>query len=332
MPLSLTCDCGARFEVEDALAGQSVACPECQEPLKASSLQRPTLRTSGFALASYLLAIVGAFTIVGTVAAVVLGLIAVVRILRDRERIAGLGFAGFGIGLGLVFTLITLWAISSGELFGWGGALRRTQMADQLDPMDAKAPLEIQESGFSLARPSVKWLRAKKGFQFPPVQALLRNDALLLLVQPDLNAFIDVQSEANSRLGPAVEDFILNRLKQDATQPALKNNNKVKTPPKFGGFGNDDDDDDPPEASHITKVTTVGTPKVLPKEAGVEQANEMTAEATVDGKRWTVLVRTYQMTSGRLFIVRAYTETMRFARVKDELVKALDSFKATPGF
>jgi hypothetical protein len=58
----------------------------------------------------------------------------------------------------------------------------------------------------------------------------------------------------------------------------------------------------------------------------------MTAEVTVDGKRWTVLVCTYQMTSGRLFIVRAFAETMRFARVKDELVKALDSFKATPGF
>jgi hypothetical protein len=139
-----------------------------------------------------------------------------------------------------------------------------------------------------------------------------------------------VQSEANSRIGPAVEEFILNRLKQDPTQPAL-NNNKAKTPPKFRGLG-DDDDEDAPEASHITKVTTVGTPKSLPKEAGVQQANETTAEATVDGKRWTVLVRTYQMTSGRLFIVRAFAETARFARVKDELVKALDSFKVTPGF
>ena len=58
----------------------------------------------------------------------------------------------------------------------------------------------------------------------------------------------------------------------------------------------------------------------------------MTAEVTLNGKRWTVLVRTYQMNSGRLFIVRAFAESMRFARVKDELVKALDSFKATPGF
>ena len=33
MPLSLTCDCGARFELEEALAGQSVSCPECQQVL-----------------------------------------------------------------------------------------------------------------------------------------------------------------------------------------------------------------------------------------------------------------------------------------------------------
>jgi hypothetical protein len=255
-------------------------------------------------------------------------LIAVVRILRDRERVAGLGFAGFGVGLGLAFTALMLWAISNGELFGLGAALRRTQMADQLDPVDPKAPLEIRENGFSLARPTAKWVRARKGFQSLPVQPLLRNDALLLLVQPDLYAFLDVQSEANNQVGPAVEEFILNRLKQDPTQPAL-NNDKVKSPPKFGGIG---DDDDPPEISRITKVIAVGTPKSLPTDDKAQQANEMTAEATIDGKRWTVLVRTYQMKkSGRLFIVRAFAETARFARVKDELVKALDSFKVSPG-
>jgi hypothetical protein len=189
--------------------------------------------------------------------------------------------------------------------------------------------LAIQENGFSINRPTAKWARAKKGFQYLLVQPLLRNDALLLLVQPDLYAFIDVESEANVRIGPAVEEFILNRLKQDPTQPAL-NNNKVKTPPKFGGVGNDDDEDSP-EISRVTNATTVGTPKSLPKEAGVEQASEMTAEVTVDGKRWTVLVRTFQMTNGRLFIVRAFAETARFARVKDELMTALDSFKASPG-
>ncbi len=289
------------------LAGQSVACPECQQALRAPSLQRPVVYTSGFALASFLLAVAGAFTVVGTIAAVVLGLIAVVRILRDREHVAGLGFAGFGIGLGLAFTAATVWAISTGELFGLAGAARRTQMAGQLEPADEKASLDIHESGFSLTRPTAKWLRAKKDFRYPLVQPLLRDDALLLLVQPELYAFLDVQAEANHQIGPAVEGFILDRLKQG-------------------------EDEDASELSRITKATAVGTPKALPKEEGVRQANEMTAEVTLDGKRWTLLVRTFQMTSGRLFIVRAFTETMRFGGIKDELARALDSFKVTAGF
>src|ERR1700680_726121 len=104
MPLSLTCDCGARFEVEDTLAGQTVACPECQAPLKAPGGQLPPLRTSTLALASVVCALVGAFTLVGTVAAVVLGVVAVVGILRQRDRLAGLGFAVFGIVAGVLFT------------------------------------------------------------------------------------------------------------------------------------------------------------------------------------------------------------------------------------
>ena len=200
MPLSLTCDCGARFEVEDTLAGQSVSCPECQQPLKAPAAQRPTVRTSGFALASFLLAVVGAFTVVGTLAAAVLGFIAVIQILRNRERLAGFGFAAGGIILGLIFTTLTLWSLTTGELFGLAATVRRTQMADQLEPIDPKAALDIKENGFSLTRPNIKWQRAKKDFQYLLVQPLLRNDALLLLVQPDLYAFADVQVEADGRV------------------------------------------------------------------------------------------------------------------------------------
>ena len=41
MPLSLICRCGARIELEDALAGQEVACPECQQPLERAGRRRP---------------------------------------------------------------------------------------------------------------------------------------------------------------------------------------------------------------------------------------------------------------------------------------------------
>ena len=137
-------------------------------------------------------------------------------------------------------------------------------MANQLEPTAANTPLEIHESSFSLTRPTMKWARAKKGFQYLLVQPLLRNDALLLLVQPDLLAFIDVQSEANSRIGPAVEQFILNRLRQDGTQPFL-NNNEGGPVPKFGA-GNDNDD--PSEVSRHYQADGRGYAEIAAQSGG----------------------------------------------------------------
>src|SRR5262245_13070273 len=97
MPLSLSCSCGARFEVEETFAGQEVACPECQTSLKAPLPHCVPRRTSGLAVASVILAVAGAFTLIGTLLAVVLGAAALVSIARHRERLAGAGYAVFGI-------------------------------------------------------------------------------------------------------------------------------------------------------------------------------------------------------------------------------------------
>lgn len=326
MPLSLTCDCGARFEVEDALAGQTVSCPECQEPLKAPSAKRPTLRTSGFALASFLLAVVGAFTVVGTIAAVVLGLIAVVVIWRDRERVAGLGFAAFGIGLGLIFTTLTLWALTTGELFGLGSGMRRLQVADQLEPVDPKAPLEIKEDGFSLTRPSFKWARAKKDFSYLLIDPLLSKDAVLLLVQPDLDAYADVRVEAGGRIA-SFEEELVNRLRQNSARPA-----SVKNPPNNPPNVRGGDDEEEPQLLRVTDVVVVDRKNNLPVDGtGAEQAEERTVKLNLQGKGWTLVARAYRARGGKLYVVRAFTETAHYARVKEELERLLDSFKITPG-
>src|SRR5262245_57704151 len=110
MALSLSCACGARFEVEETLAGQAVTCPDCREPVQAPQAGGGAARTSGFAVASTVLALVGAFTLIGTVAAVVLGLVALVSVARNPGRVAGAGYAVFGIVAGVVFTALTLFA------------------------------------------------------------------------------------------------------------------------------------------------------------------------------------------------------------------------------
>ncbi len=171
------------------------------------------MRTSNFALASFLLAIVGAFTVVGTVAAVVLGLIGVASILRDRERLGGLGFAVTGIVLGGAFTALTLFSLSRLEFFG--AAMRRSQMIGQLDKsVDPNKDVDVSEGGFRITKP-MTWWRAGKDLQFFPAQPLLRGDAALLLVQPDMGAFVDVQVEPAADLGP-IDDYILNRIKPDS--------------------------------------------------------------------------------------------------------------------
>ncbi len=121
----LTCACGARFEVDDTLAGQEVLCPECQQPIKAPALDRPPQVTSGWALASVVLALVGAFTVLGTVLAAVLGFYALLHIARNRQRVSGAGLAVFGICLGVLFTGLTVFALTTSDLFGLESLVRR---------------------------------------------------------------------------------------------------------------------------------------------------------------------------------------------------------------
>src|SRR5207248_9870045 len=118
MPLLLTCSFGARFEVEDSQAGQMITCPACDRPLTAPGLDRVPLRTSGLAIASVVLALVGAFTLLGTLAAVALGGVALINIAQNPDRVTGKGYAIFGIVAGIIFTGLTLFAFTRGDWFG----------------------------------------------------------------------------------------------------------------------------------------------------------------------------------------------------------------------
>ncbi len=220
MPLSLTCDCGARFEVEDALAGQTVSCPECQASLKAPAARRPVVRTSNFALASFVLAIVGAFTVVGSIAAAVLGLIGAGAILRDRERVAGLGFAVTGVVLGIAFTALTLFGFSRLELLFHN--LRSQELNAGLDrKVDVNATVQVQQDGYGVTKPP-GWGQAvldakgtEKEFADPCVQVLLQDTPSLLLVESALDAFVSVEVEPDPRVGD-IDNYILGRLKPEA--------------------------------------------------------------------------------------------------------------------
>jgi hypothetical protein len=318
MALSLICACGARFEVEDTLAGQDVACPECQQPLKAPALKHPSLRTSDLALSSTVLALVGAFTVIGTVAAVVVGALGLIRIRRNRDRVAGEGFAIFGITAGTIFTVLTLLALSSNELFGLGGKLRRSRLADKVDTT-GELTHEDAIAGFKITRPSRDWgqstvVRLEDPFvnmmQGPNARALD-----LLLVHLDRNVLADVRSE--TRNNPPDVDLELD-LAASELMPAAFAPGRRK-----GGV------DDGSSMFRITKVVPAVTSKRLDAGDGIE-AREKEVAIKCSGQDWKMLVRVY-MKGSQLYVVRAYGQKRHFSNGEADVRKLLDSFTILDG-
>jgi hypothetical protein len=294
MSLSLHCSCGADFEVEDTLAGQAVACPECQASLRAPPLARGPLRTSGHAIASLVLALVGAFTLVGTLAAVVFGIVALGRI-RRRDELTGAGLAALGIVVGSVFTALTLFACLSGELFGIDEQLRGRMLAGQVDYPPG---LEVVDpaNGFEITRPSEKWGVAKPGLLADKAE----EDAVLLLVNSRRDAYVSVRVEDRHR--ERFDQFrqtVLDRYRHRAD-----------------GMGGE----------AVVDFKLLGN-QSLPRRDDME-VGEIVFEERVSGQ---VLVRVVQIFrrdgADRAYVVRGWTPRRRYAQNQNELRKVLDSFR-----
>jgi hypothetical protein len=307
MPLSLTCACGARFELDESLAGQEVLCPDCQQKMQAPALTSPAarLRTSDWALASMVLALLGAFTVVGTVAAVVCGVVALVIIGRHRDRVAGAGFALFGIIAGVAFTTLTVFALARGDLFGLGAFARERQLGGQIDRTGPDEVVRPQQ-GFSLTRPTRRWgvavnSEAVNGLlDYPEVEPLLSRPDLLL-VEPRRNAYVDVEQ---SRGGPfrdldGLQNYALEELRSG--------------PPgrRDGPMHN--------ASVRVESQSDLG-----------RSGNGLGRELVVDvmcGQAWRMIVRLYVVDNGRSYIVRGFSPRRPFKANEEELRQALDSFR-----
>lgn len=287
MALSLTCACGARFELDETLAGQSVACPECQQPVKVPGLSRLPPRTSACALASAVLATVGAFTVVGTVAAIGFGVAGLIAISRNRGRLTGSGLAAFGILAGALFTALTLFALGTNELFGLGGWWRERNLGGHLD---RSGPLEIVDAGagFAITRPTPRWGRTLFGSNDRTV-AESQRDTNLVLLNPALYAFVDVQTDfQNNHPGlDGCQDSVLSRL--GIRRARLRSTHDL--PPRGG---------------------------VQRRELEVDVRGR---------QRWVFLVRLYRTPEGGLYVVRGYSPKAHFERAQGEIRQALDSFR-----
>lgn len=121
MPISVTCQCGARLEIDEKFLGKEIPCPDCQRPLptqapaKPPPLELPSYRRkSGLAVASLTVALMfGWVPIVGPLAAILLGLFSLRQIGKQSGRLDGGNYARAGIALGAFALLISpavLWS------------------------------------------------------------------------------------------------------------------------------------------------------------------------------------------------------------------------------
>ena len=178
-------------------------------------MQAPTVnvqhpRTSGYALASTVLALVLAFTGIGTVIAVVLGVLGLVSISRHRGQVAGTGYALFGIIWGVLFTGVFALAIVKGELFGVGDVVREQMLGNEVEK---GGPLEVQRpgDGYAITRPSSKWAVAKSGL----AQKLVDNRNDLVLINLSRDAYIDISRESlNFDTFDAYREGVLDRFRE----------------------------------------------------------------------------------------------------------------------
>ncbi|MGH7226060.1 MAG: hypothetical protein ACRELF_22825, partial [Gemmataceae bacterium] len=298
------------FEVDDSLAGQEVLCPECQQPLQTPAAARPPLVTSGWALASVLLALLGAFTVLGTLVAIVVGVVALLSIARQRYRVAGVGFAILGICLGVLFTVLTVVALNADDVFGLESWMRERNMTQKLD---TTGPLEVVQGikGFAITRPTEKWGQVASKESDDPAVSGFQNNLDLLLMQIPRHAFIDV------RMSPGGPFQTLDQGETEvlAEFETRRPSRRVRDP-----FEDQDEDFRP-----AVRMRRLGG-RQLAAVDGME-GRQVEAEVRCAGKPWHFIIRLYRRGNGRIYVVRAYAPKRRFADVRGELETALDSFR-----
>jgi hypothetical protein len=300
MSLTLDCSCGTRFEVQDSFAGQVVSCPECQAEVQAPGFNNVPRRTSGLALASVILALVGAFTIIFTLLAVLLGACALVSIRRQPERLAGAGYAMFGMVAGLALTVLSAFLYSNVELLPIDGFLEAGVVSSQVD-YTGDREVSRPTKKFAITRPSPRWGVAK--------ESLVRQmdaDCDVMLVNARKQTY--VQATLIELNGESVDEFV------DDVIKSYREEHPAGRPPW-----------EPPNTGFKMRSR-----KKLPPAEGM-QVTELLVDLRVTGQDMTYVDRIIRA-EGRdlVFRVRGWAPKRRFVQMETEIRRALDSFRILP--
>lgn len=302
MSLSLSCPCGARFEVEETLAGQAVSCPECQQPVAAAAGHPRPVRTSGFALASAVLALLLGFTGVGAALAALLGVVALLVIARGGGRVKGVGYAVFGLAWGAACTGLFVFALARGAIGDISEGIHEQLMSGQVD---RSGPLEVRrpDKGFAITRPSAKWGVAK-----PKLVEELGAHKDLILCHPGKDTWLAVETVAGGGdVEILADNYVSQRFQNDPfdfTQPAGR---RALRP-------------------HFSNARALHK-KVLEPKDGAQRA-EVLADVKLDDVGLRYLVHIVVPDHGRkVYYVEGWASQKRFPAMEEEIRRALNSFR-----
>jgi hypothetical protein len=307
MTISLTCACGARLEIDEAFAGQTINCPDCQRPLKTPRPERAGIQTSGFALTSLILALAGAFTLLGTVLAVVFGALGLRDIARRPEEVTGKGFAVAGIALGVALTAVTAFVLVTPEFFGVSGnnLLGRFQWADKLDYPD---DLEVKKDGFTIKRPSAKWGvkrdHVPQGWEAQRAQ-VATGEVLLVNLDEDAHLLCysvqGGQQDLNKALRTVLDEF------SRGDRAGIFSGGKPTT--------------------RTVKLREVEPP--VRKKEGNRETWQVTVDKSLSGQNRRFLIRVVRNDDANTpaYALIGGTRVARFDRLKEEIEGAMNSFK-----
>jgi hypothetical protein len=263
---------------------------------------KSTMHTSGLAVTSLVLALIGAFTLLGTMAAAVLGAVALRAIRRERDRLGGERFAWAAIILGVALTAISLFAYTKVELFGVDELLHESQWAGKLD---YDAPLEISRpsDGYRIKRPSKEWgIVRNRPAEFVDAFHTPQGLVLVKVRESALIACVPLRIIGNPTLTECRKQALEEFADLDLSSPGRK------------------------RSGLRAKVVPTGEVKELPH--GDTEGFEIVVEKSVRGQTKKYLLRVVRRPDDDyMYLVAGGVRADRFAGLEPEFREALGSFQ-----
>ncbi|MFO0968027.1 MAG: hypothetical protein U0793_20925 [Gemmataceae bacterium] len=306
MPISLTCSCGAKLEIDDAFAGKTIPCPDCQKPLStAPPLPQPDQPVSMLAVASLIVALVLLLVPLGGLVAAGLAYFALRRIDASAGALAGRGLAKAGMVVGVSGFLVTIALIFFGPALRMDGFVRAIEYTGSLDYSKAELEKSIDSVRLTIRRPSDGWGRVK----LENVNAL-RSDHMVLY-SPFEDGFLTVVSE---NIGQAA-----GRDDAERRRAALRLLERSDMVHVLMGAGR----------AAAAKERDLSFAEIPEDEfRDIDGWGQYTFHTSaLQGKPLTFLVRYKMLTEDTLFVLAAAVRSRNFDHAQPQIKEAMDSFR-----